>query len=56
MEIFKGAAKDVGYDLKDYGLHSLRSAGVNFVVSNNLSRNVSERLIKLRTSKYWNQV
>ena len=38
-EIFK----DVGYDPKQYGLHSLRSGGVTSVVSNDRSRNVSER-------------
>ena len=37
----------MGYDLKDYGLHSLRSGGVTPVVSNDLSQNVSERLLKL---------
>ena len=46
-EIFKEALKDVGYDPKDYGLHSLRSGGVTSVVSNDLSHNVSERLLKL---------
>ena len=37
----------MGYDPKDYGLYSLRSAGVTSVVSNDLSHNVSERLLKL---------
>ena len=37
----------MGYDPKDYGLHSLRSGGVTPVVSNDLSQNVSERLLKL---------
>ena len=46
-EIFKDALKEVGYDPKDYGLHSLRSGGVTSVVSNYLSYNVSERLLKL---------
>ena len=32
-EIFKDALKEVGYDPKDYGLHSLRSGGVTSVVS-----------------------
>ena len=36
-EIFKDALKDVGYDPKDYGLHSLRSGGVTSVVSNDRS-------------------
>ena len=46
-EIFKDALKDVGYDPKDSGLHSLRSGGVTSVVSNDISHNVSERLLKL---------
>ena len=46
-EIFKDALKDMGYDPKDYGLHSLRSGGVTSVVSNDRSHNVSERLLKL---------
>ena len=46
-EIFKDALKEVGYDPKDYGLHSLRSGGVTSVVSNDRSHNVSERLLKL---------
>ena len=46
-EIIKDALKDVGYDPKDYGLHSLRSSGVTSVVSNDRSHNVSERLLKL---------
>ena len=45
-EIFKDALKDLGYDPKDYGLHSLRSGGATSVVSNDLSHNVSERLLK----------
>ena len=35
-------SKDVGYDPKQYGLHSLRSGGVTSVVSNDRSHNVSE--------------
>jgi len=46
-EIFKEALKDVGYDPKDYYLHSLRSGGLTSVVSNDLSHNVSERFLKL---------
>ena len=46
-EIFKDVLKDVSYDPKDYGLHSLRSGGVTSVVSNDLSHNVAERLLKL---------
>ena len=38
-EIFK----DVDYDPKQYGLHSLRSGGVTSVVSYDRSHNVSER-------------
>ena len=41
----------MGYDPKDYGLHSLRSGGVTSVVSNDLSHNVSERLLKLHEAK-----
>ena len=46
-EIFKEALKDVGYDLKDYGLHTLRSGLITSVVSNDLSHNFSERLLRL---------
>ena len=46
-EIFKDAIKDVGYDPKDYGLHSSRSGGVTSVFSNDRSHNISERLLKL---------
>ena len=45
-EIFKDALKDVGYDPKDYSLHTLRSGGLTSVVSNDRSHNVSERLLK----------
>ena len=37
----------MGYDPKDYGLHSLRSGGVTSIVSNDHSRNVPERFLKL---------
>ena len=37
----------MSYDPRVYGLHSLRSGGVASVVSNDLSHNVSERLLKL---------
>ena len=47
MEIFKDALKDVGYDLKDYTLHSLRCGGVTSALSNDRSHNVSQRLLKL---------
>ena len=36
--------KDLG---KEYGLHSLRSGGATAVISNNASKAVSERLLKL---------
>ena len=39
--------KDLGYDPKDYGLHSLRSGGATAVITNNASKAVSERLLKL---------
>ena len=37
-EIFKTTLKDLGYDPKDYGLHSLRSGGAMAVISNNTSK------------------
>ena len=43
----KTTLKDLGYDPKDYGLHSLRSGGATAVITNNDSKAVSERLIKL---------
>ena len=46
-EIFKTTLKDLGYDPKDYGLHSLRSGGATAVINNNTSKAVSERLLKL---------
>lgn len=46
-EIFKTILKDLGYDTKEYGLHSLRSGGATAVISNNASKAVSERLLKL---------
>ena len=46
-EIFKTTLKDLGYDPKEYGLHSLRSGGATAVISNNASKAVSERLLKL---------
>ena len=49
-EIFKDALKDVDYDPKDNGPHSLRPGGVTSVVSNDLSHNVSERLLKLHAA------
>ena len=46
-EIFKTTLKDLGYDPKEYGLHSLRSGGTTAVINNNASKAVSERLLKL---------
>lgn len=46
-ELFKTTLKDLGYDPKDYGLHSLRSGGATAVITNNDSKAVSERLLKL---------
>lgn len=45
--IFKTTLKDLGYDPKEYGLHSLRSGGARAVISNKASKAVSERLLKL---------
>ena len=47
-ERFKTTLKDLGYDLKEYGLHTLFSGDATAVVSNNASKAVSERLSKLR--------
>ena len=41
----------MGYDPKDYGLHSLRSGGVTSVVSNELSHNVPERPLESDEAK-----
>ena len=46
-EIFKATLKDLGFDPRDYGLHSLRSGGATAVISNDVSSSVSERLLKL---------
>ena len=48
-EMFKTTLKDLGYDPKDYGIHSLRSGGATADISNNASKAVSdhERLLKL---------
>ena len=46
-EIFKTPLKDLGYDPKEYGLHSLRSGDATAVISTNASKAVSERLLKL---------
>ena len=44
-EIFKKCLKDLGYNEKEYGLHSLRSGGATCAVNNN--PDLSERLLKL---------
>ena len=36
-EIFKTTLKDLGYDPKEYGLHSLRSGDATAAISNNAS-------------------
>ena len=46
-EIFRTTLKDLGYDPKEYDLHSLRSGGATAVISNNASTAVSESLFKL---------
>ena len=46
-ELFKTTLKDLGYDPKDYGLHSLRFGGATAAITNNDSKAVSERLLKL---------
>jgi len=38
--------KDLGYDSKDYGLHSLLSGGSMAVITDNNSKAVSETLQK----------
>ena len=45
-EMFKDALKSLGYDPKEYGLHSLRSGGITEVVQNS-NNTISERLLKL---------
>ena len=45
-EVFNEALKAIGYDVKDYGLHSLRSGGISSVVHNS-DNTVPERLLKL---------
>ena len=39
--------KDLGYDPKKYGLHSLRYGSATALISNTASKAVSERLLKL---------
>ena len=46
-EIFKTTLKDLGYDPKEYGIHSLRSGGAKAVISDDTFKAVSERLFKL---------
>ena len=45
-EVFKEALKAIGYDVKDYEVHSLRSGGITSVVHNS-DNTVPERLLKL---------
>ena len=46
-DTFKTTLKDLGFDPKEYGRDSLRSGGATAVISNNASKAVSERLLKL---------
>ena len=46
-ETVKTNLKDLGYDPKDYGLHSLCSGDATAVITNNASKAVSEGLLKL---------
>ena len=45
--MFKAALKELGYNPKDYGLHTLRAGGVTSVVMADTSNTVSQRLLKL---------
>lgn len=45
-ELFKQALESLGYDAKNYGLHSLRAGGITSVVQNS-NNTVPERLLKL---------
>ena len=45
-EILENALKQLGSNPNDYGLHSLRSGGITFVVRNSCN-SVSERLLKI---------
>lgn len=45
-EVFKECLKNLGYDEKAYGLHSLRAGGAT-AVARNSTGNLSERIIKL---------
>ena len=47
-EIFKTTLKDLGYDPKKYGLHSLHSGGASAVIGSKASKAVSERLLNFR--------
>ena len=51
-ELFKTTLKDLGYDPKEYGLHSLRSGGATAVISNNASKAVSETLLNRRSERH----
>jgi len=45
LELFKNCLKDLGYNEKDYGLHSLRAGGATAAARNNTE--LSERVLKL---------
>lgn len=45
-ELLKQALESLGYETKNYGLHSLRSGGISSVVQNS-NNTVEERLLKL---------
>ena len=45
-EVFKECLKNLGYDEKAFGLHSLRAGGATAVAQNS-NGNLSERIIKL---------
>ena len=45
-EVFKSCLKELGLDLKCYGLHSLRSGSITSVVHHS-GNSISDRLLKL---------
>ena len=45
-EILRNSLKELGFNLDDYGLHSLRSGGITSVIRNSCN-SVSERLLKI---------
>lgn len=46
LELFKDCLRGLGYNPKDFGLHSLRSGGISAAVRNS-NNTISERLLKL---------